>query len=270
MYAVNFEFDGRLLSDYNCMICSFDDISGVNTVSAGSVITFNKASRNFGKIYSLTGVQYDSCIEATFDICKDPDLDNTKYFTNDEYRDLIRWLNRTDGYHRFRLLGEPDEDVCYYNASFNAEKIIIMDRVCGIRLTMDTDMPYGYGMERIYKFSIDSSTVGSELFIRNLSDDVGDIIPSWKMTCSENGDFEMKNLTTGDWVIVKDCTIGEVITFDPDTLVLQSSRGRNLWDSFNYEFLKLTNTLESRENRITVSLPGTIEIIYMPIIKDSL
>lgn len=270
MYAVDFEFDGRLLSDYNCMICSFDDISGVNTVSAGSIITFNKTSRNFGKLYSLTGVQYDTCIEATFDICKDSDLDNTKYFTNDEYRDLMRWLNRTDGYHQFRLIGEPLDDVCYYNVSFNVEKIIIADNLCGLRLTADTDMPYGYGMEQVIKLSVDSASVGTEFSVRNLSDDIGDILPAWKMTCSDSGEFEMKNLTTGDRLIIKDCVAGEVITFDPRTLVLQSSRERNLWDSFNYEFLKLTNTLEDRENRITVSLPGTVEITYKPIIKDSL
>lgn len=269
MYALDFEFDGRLLSDYNCMICSFDDISGVNTISAGSTITFNKTSRNFGKLYSLTGIQYDTCIEATFDICKDPDLDDTKYFTNDEYRDLMRWLNRGDGYCKFRLIGEPNDDVCYYNANFNAEKIIIMDRLCGLRLTMDTNKPYGYGDDQIVVLSIDNSSINKEFIVRDLSDDIGDIMPELRITCNENGDFDIRNLTTGDRVIVTDCTIGEVIIFDPDTLTLSSSRGRSLWDSFNYEFLKLTNTLENRENRIVVSLPSTVEIRYKPIIKDS-
>lgn len=269
MYATDFEFDGRLLSDYNCMICSFDANDGVTTISAGSVITFNKASRNFGKLHSLTGIQYDTCIEATFDICKDPDLDDSRYFTDDEYRDLMRWLNRGDGYQVFHLIGEPNDDVCYYNANFNVEKILVADRICGLRLTMDTDRPYGYGEELAEVLSVTASAVGTEYIVRNLSDDIGDIIPTLRITCADSGDFEIRNLTTSDRVIVTDCIPGEIITFDPDTLLLTSSRGRNLWDCFNYEFLKLTNTLEDRNNRIVVSLPSTVEIRYTPIIKNS-
>ena len=50
---LDFEYDNRYLSDFGFIICHFDGSSGIETVSAGSAITFSKVSRNSGKQYSL-------------------------------------------------------------------------------------------------------------------------------------------------------------------------------------------------------------------------
>ena len=128
MYALDFEYDGQYLSDYGFIICSFSGSSGADTVSAGSTVTFNKVSRHSGKKYGLTSTQYDECIEATFCIGKDPSVygKDSMQITNDEYRDLMRWLNRRE-FLKFQLLGGDDYDgeTCYYEASFNIGKIKI-------------------------------------------------------------------------------------------------------------------------------------------------
>ena len=269
MYALDFEYDGQSLSDYNCIICDFDYSTGVATASAGSSITFNKASKNKGKTFSLTGTQFDSCIEATFDICKDPDVDDTKYFTNDEYRDLMRWLNRSDGFHLFRIFPlEEDVETCYYNASFNIEKIKIMERICGLRLTMNTDKPYGYGEKQKTVITTTRTQTLVERKIKDVSDDIGDIIPSLKITCAKSGDITIANATNGTSFTITGCAMNEVITVDGETLMITSSRNRNVWDSFNYQYLKFTNSMNNRVNKITISLPSTVEFTYTPVIKD--
>ena len=40
MYAIDFEYDGKRLSDFGMMLCSFDS-PGLETVSSGADITFN-------------------------------------------------------------------------------------------------------------------------------------------------------------------------------------------------------------------------------------
>ena len=123
MFALDFEYDNQYLSDYNCIICDFDYSDGAKTADAGSKISFEKVSRNGGKIHTLVSAKYEECIQTSFAICKNPDLCNSyedRYISNDEYRDLIRWLNRRE-FLRFRLLSDEYTETCYYNASFNVE-----------------------------------------------------------------------------------------------------------------------------------------------------
>jgi hypothetical protein len=48
MYATDFEYDGRYLSDYGFIICNFNAPSDADIVSAGSTLTFNTVALNKG------------------------------------------------------------------------------------------------------------------------------------------------------------------------------------------------------------------------------
>ena len=69
MKAYDFEYDGRFLHEFGMILCNFDS-SGINTVSNGSVITFNTVSVQNGSNYRLTSTEYEDCLESTFQICK--------------------------------------------------------------------------------------------------------------------------------------------------------------------------------------------------------
>ena len=153
MNAIDFEYDGQYLSDYGFIICDFDGASGVDTISAGSTLTFNKVSQFNGRNFSLASTIYEECISTTFDICKDPekyDKDEMEIST-DEFRDMIRWLNRRE-FLKFQIYDtDRDYEACYFNASFNIEKITIGEIVYGLRLTMETDKPFAYADEKKYQ-----------------------------------------------------------------------------------------------------------------------
>lgn len=267
MYATDFEFDGVLLSDYKCMICSFDSASGVQTINAGSVITFNKSTRNFGRQYSLIGVQYDECITSTFDICKDPDLNEHLYFTSEECRDIMRWLNRTS-FIKFKLITNNYQDCeFYYNSSFNIEKIKVADKVCGFRLKMETDKPYAYGYDEIVSFSALADT---EYYITDISDEIGDIYPSIEITPSSSGTLNIVNSTLDETSTITGCTSGEKIVIDGDKLQISTSSNRNIYDYFNFTFPRLVNKLDNRVNKLKFSLPCSVVITYKPIIKETI
>ena len=91
MFSEDFYYDGQYLSDYNCIICNFEASTGSQIVSAGSHITFNKVALNNGKNYALVGHQYDTCIETSFYICKNPEIFSVddRTITSEELRDLM-------------------------------------------------------------------------------------------------------------------------------------------------------------------------------------
>ena len=273
LYACDFEYDGRYLSDYNFIICDFDASDGANDVSAGSAITFNTISRHSGKLYSLTSTQYDECITATFDICKNPDIYDQEEMeiTNDEYRDVMRWLNRRE-FLKFHAIDEEynnfDRDTCFYNASFNVEKIKINEKLYGMRLTMETDKPFGYAQECTTSWTISDVTKAKTLY--DTSDEIGYTYPSMTITCNEAGNLTISNDLTNSIMVINNVSVGEVITIDGSTHIIETSlSGHKIYDDFNFEFFKIGNTIENRNNNITVSLPCKLEISYSPIIKDT-
>ena len=271
MYAIDFEYDGQYLSDYGFIICDFDSASGANVVDAGSKITFNKVSRNRGRQYSLTSTQYDECIQATFDICKNPDEYDREemVISNDEYRDLMRWLNRHE-FLKFQVFNEDnaDRDSCYYDVSFNIDKIKIGEILYGLRLTMESNKPFGYGREQtvLYNFA----DVTKPRVFRDMSDEVGFIYPYVTITCNADGDLQIYNDLEDCMTLIKNCKVGEVITIDGDAQIISTTySSHDICNDFNYEFFKIGNTISTRDNKVTVSKPCMIEIKYSPIIKDT-
>lgn len=273
MIAVDFMYDGQCLSDYGFIICNFDYKNGTDVVSAGSEISFEKVSRNGGKHYSISSTKYESCIETEFDICKNPDTNgNDKMeITEDEFRNLMRWLNRHT-FYRFNLLNESRDNsnvpARYYNASFNLSKIFIGDKLYGIRCHMNTDRPFGVG-DKIHSVIHTTNQKSAGCIFVDYSDEIGITYPVTIITIKGSGDLTITNISDNSVVSIKNCTSGEKITMSGDTLMISTSKGsHNIANDFNYEFFRISNDFGRRENYITSSIPCDIEIEYSPIIKD--
>lgn len=267
MYATDFEYDGRLLSSYGFTICEFGGDGSLNTLDTGYNITFNKVSRNHGRKHGLASTSYEECAEATFQICKDA-CDDDFEISNDEYRELARWLNRHE-FLRFRLLDETeggDREPCYFNASFNIRKMYVADKLYGLELVAETDAPYGYGAPIEKEWVV---AAGDTVVISDMSDDIGQISPDITITCGAGGTLTVTNQKCASEMQIKNCSSGEVINIYGDTQIITSSlESHNICNDFNYEFLKIGNTHDDRRNPITISLPCTFQIKYAPIIKD--
>lgn len=273
MRAIDFEYDNQYLSDYGFIICDFNFSSGANEVDAGSTITFNKISRHSGKRYGLSSTQYDECITTSFDICKNPDIYDPEdmEISNDEYRDIMRWLNRRE-FLKFQVIDDGNDnferDTCYYNASFNVNKIKINEKLCGMRLTMETDKPFGYGQEQSVSWTFSDSNVSK--ILSDISDEIGYTYPTVIITINRNGDLSLYNELENCTTVIKNCKVGEVITLNGDTQIITTTyAGHDISNDFNYEFFRIGNTINNRNNRISVSLPCNVVIKYTPIIKDT-
>lgn len=269
--AIDFEYDGQYLSDYGFIICDFNFSNGANETSSASSITFNKVSQHQGKTYSLTSTQYNECITYSFDICKNPDLFEMEdmEITNEEYANIIRWLNRRE-FLDFCMINDEDygQDLCYYQASFNMSKIKIGDRLFGIRLTMETNKPFGYGQEQVAVLSFESDSMSKILY--DMSAEIGTSYPTVIITCKSSGTLSVRNETENCNTVIKNCTAGEVITLHGNTHIIESSlASHDVCNDFNYDFFRIGNTINNRANKITVSIPCEITVKYFPIIKDT-
>ena len=131
----------------NFIIFNFGD-KGIENISGGSDISFNKVMREQGKIYGLSGTQYGECLECSFQICKNPCIYNDYGIDNEEYREIMRWLNRREFLPFKPFNGETggNEEI-WFNGSFNINKLIMNGKTYGLELTLVTDKPFGYGKE---------------------------------------------------------------------------------------------------------------------------
>lgn len=270
MYAIDFEYDGKYLSDYGFIVCDFNSLRGVAASSAGSKITFTKVAKHSGRKYKVTNSKYGECLTATFDICKDPekyDADE-RIITSEEFRDIMRWLNRRE-FCKFQVLYDEEyHEACFYNASFNIDKLKIGDRLYGMRLTMETDRPFGYGEEQKVSFSFRASNLTGRLF--DESDEIGTMTPSMEIKCISAGNLTIQNDVTGCAMTIRNCAANEVITIDGDTEIIETSLStHDIANDFNYGYFTMANTMDSRINHITVSLPCDVTIRYNPIIKET-
>ena len=270
MYAIDFNYDGVTLSDYGFIICDFSPSDGANVCDDVAPIEFGKVSYQSGKQWGLVNVSYSSCITTTFDICKDPDITepDQMQITDDEYRDIVRWLNRREFKRLFFIYDDNyNRDFRYYNASFNVAKIKIAEVLYGIRLTMETDKPFAYGSEVKNIWSVANSTTRFKL--TDLSDEIGYTYPTVKITCNQGGNLSIYNDRDSRTVVINNCSAGEVITINGEIQTISSSFNvHKISNDFNYEFPKIINTMDNRDNYFRFSLPCNVEISYLPIVKD--
>ena len=180
---------------------------------------------------------------------------------------MARWLNRKE-FLKFRVLPEEStDDPCYFNASFNLQKIKHRERICGITLTMETDAPFGYGEDK--NISLDFTADGSQT-VHDTSDEIGETAVDITLTCGEDGSLTLTNETLGAVTEIKNCKAGEKITIlGQQQIILSDSSSHDIANDFNYAFPKIGNTYDNRDNVLTASAACHIDLHYCPIIKST-
>lgn len=272
MYAYDFEYDGRQLSEFGFMVCSFDGEKGIQAADKGSEITFQFAPSGYGRRHYVTGLQYENRLSTSFQIAKNPEMfsDKEMEVTSDEFRELSRWLNRKEflWFHSWDWC-EPEKERPWFRASFTLTRLDIGGATYGIQLDMTTDAPFGYGPEEV--ITMNFTAANQTKTMRDLNDEIGDTYPEMQITCRAGGTLTLQDDLSGCYTQVKNVTSGEVITFSGDSMIISSSLpAHSIADDFNYEFFRFANTYSERENQITSSIPCDIVMRYRPIRKDSI
>lgn len=260
----NFEYDGLMLSDFGCIMCTFNN-NGLETVTNGSNITFNTSPILNGDKHVLTGTKYNECLTTNFQICKNPCYHTTQqemYFTVDEEVALMRWLNRKE-FLKFKLIKEGYENI-YFNGSFNIQKLVTGSDIVGFELNLVTNRPFAIYEDIKKTFTIIKNNQ-VEVF-RDISDEIGYIYPKVEITCSTTCDLVIHNELENRDTVIKNCIAGETIKMNYP-VISSSISSHKIQNDFNYNFFRIANTYKERTNKITFSHPCTMKISYNPIRK---
>lgn len=137
--AYDFEFDGKKLSDFDCMICRFDSV-GLETISNGSQISFNTIPTMGGSKHNLMGTTYEECLEATIQICKCRCPGDVEEISSTEFRELTKWLSRKK-FLKFKIVSKEYIDL-YYEAKFDISRVEINGKLYGLELQVTTNRPF--------------------------------------------------------------------------------------------------------------------------------
>ena len=273
MYCIDFEYDGKRLSDYGCIVCNISNSSDLNTVNIGSQITFNTVNLPQQNKFKIMSTQYNEAYTTTFEIGKFNCNNRDEYvFSPEEISELMRWLNKRN-YNKFKMIYKDGEcSNIYYMGSFNIQMITFAGNVIGLELTLQTNAPFGYyePIEYIMEFS----TGKEEFSMYDMSDEAGYIYPRIvTIECLKKGNLVINNSKDGKRnTVINNCVKGEIITLDGENKIIESSVNHlKLYNDFNYNFIKISNddsnNVDRNQNTFTVSLPCNISFTYSPICK---
>jgi hypothetical protein len=257
----DFEYDGLKLSDLGYSVCQFDT-KGIQTVSNGSQITFNKVSTLNGAKHELTSVKYESCLESTFQICKNICGSDVLEISVDELRLISKWLNRTE-FHKFKILNDAYLDI-YFEASFNISRIEMDGKLYGLELKLQTNRPFA--LQEPKKITIKNLIQNGKHIVKDYSDVEGYIYPEVEITINESGNLNIYNEIEDRNTFIANCVAGEIIKMNYP-IIETSSSTHKIQNDFNWNFFRIANTFTDSVNKVTISLPCTMKIIYSPTVK---
>lgn len=273
MRFIDFEYDKYHLSDFGFIVCDFNYPNGAATSNEGAELKLKTVPRRYGRSHSKVGSSYDNCLTASFDICKNPDVYDVseREISDDEYRDIVRWLNRNK-FIPFRAIDDTcQSESCWFKASFNTAQIRIAETLYGVHLTMETDAPFGFGQQLTFKKVLGS---GQSITVYDMSDDIGFFCPyvSVKVLGNKDG-AQIESDLTGTVTTFKHLYENETIEMNGNTMIVESTfapvnRPTSLTDDFNYDFVAIGNEYDNRVNNLTVNFSCEITISYSPIIKN--
>lgn len=271
MYCIDFEYDGQRLSEYGCIVCHISSSPDLNTVNMGSQITFNTINLPQKNKFKIMSTQYSEAYTTTFEIGKfNCNTDEDHVFTQEEISGLMRWLNKKQ-YNKFKMIYNNDNfDNIYYMGTFNVQMITYGGNVIGLELTLQTNAPFGYYEPVNCAMEFTTGGDDNEISIYDISDEIGNIYPqNVTIKCLESGDLKIHNSQDGlRSTVINGCVEGEILTLDGENKIITSSVNHvKLYNDFNYNFIKISNSNNERKNTFTTSLPCQISFSYSPICK---
>lgn len=258
LYAKEFIFDNKMCSEFDLMICSFDN--GNSNGDMGANIEFITTTTPICGKWRKLASKETKPLESRFQVCK---IDNS-YIDAYERQAIVRWLSRRDSYKKLQFVQDDYEQVWFNAYITSIEFIEVGNQVTGLTINWKADASHGYGEIRRCEYN-EGSTSPLEFF--DNSDQDGYIYPDVEIEVIKDGTIEIYNFTEGRTFRIDNCKAGERITQNGDILQLSTTLlSHNVLNDFNFNFFRIINTYETRKNVIATS-GCNIKFSYYPIRK---
>lgn len=272
MRCIDFEYDGQLLSDHDCVICNIGNSPGVETTDFGNHVSLNTVYSIGLNKFSISSTRYDDPYTVSFQVAKlCHDMKSASQIGEYELSDMMRWLNRKN-YCKFKPIYKDGEysDV-YYMGTFDVQPIDLCGRIIGLDLTLKTNAPFGY-YEPVSVY-MDLKSAKDTYTLINSSDETGLTYPATvTIECLSKGNLILKNSKDSRYTEVKNCKAGEVLTLNGEEKQITSSMShKTLYNDFNYNFVRIysgrENGMDNNDNVFSSTLPCNVSLVYSPVCK---
>lgn len=272
MSLTDFEFNGRRVSEFGCMICTFN-IVGLETVDMGSNLSLTTIKRQ--NYFHTVSTKYEEPFTTKIQICKsgcDNNKQSERYFEDNLVSYLMKWLLSKKN-RKFKMIYDDAKcyDMYYIGTFTNVHALKLGENILGLELTFKANASFGF-YEPV-EFEMDFSDITTEYSINDISDEEGYIYPhKFEITILKDGDLEIKNSMQEETIKITNCINGEIISIDGSNKIIKSNFRTSMYNNINYKFIKIVNSvddgfIEKKENIFTVSLPCNIFLSYSPICK---
>lgn len=256
--ATKFIYNGISSDKFNLMICSFERSSGVSNSKEVSEITINSEKVTGSDKWLKINSDYSSPLSFTFNICKK----GGTIFTAIERRMISAWLTSSHGeYKVLQFCSLEYSDVIFHAKCTTLEKNTIAGDVVGYQLTFTTNAPYGFTPEKQLNINMNSDVFTTN--IMNSSDELETMLyPKLEITILQNCNFTIINNRINKTFGIDNCTVGEVITINPEIGYIYSSvRGTSVISAFNKVWFGLYCDTFNMSNNITINGKANVKII---------
>ena len=255
MYATDFTFDGRKLSNYGLMIGEISGSSSSTTTTGGvTVKNVSVPGKDSFEIYAST---YDGSIVWEIGLIKYDCSDiNNHYISQTEDAVIRRWLIRKDGYHWIHFDQDEFEDI-FYKVYINLSPIYINGRLVGYHATITSNCEYGFSKEHVYDFFLNWN---DSFEIVNISDEHGYIYPTYTITSLSSGNLIFQNLCEEDqnrYTQLYDIKNNQIVHIDSENEMIEGIS----YDKWNWKFPRMVQDVYGyKSNKFTSNLPCTVNM----------
>jgi len=265
----SFLYDGISLNTFDngkYVMTSFE----ANTTPTEGQRNISQTPLFFGKERPFIYQTYDSTLSFSISIIKNPCMDDSTYISTTEMEKLKRWLCRPEP-HKFEIYEDSNwgdlfnqYQNIYWEGTFNLTEEVVGSRRIGATLNFISTTPYALQQERIITGEVEPE---GEVLIEDDSVEIGYIYPTIKIFCFEDGDLKIKNSFDDRTTILRNCVRNETVTFSKYLQISSDKTNHDIYNDFNYQFLRIGNSFDTNKNNLTFSINCEYEIRYNPIRK---
>ena len=131
-------------------------------------------------------------------------------------------------------------------------------------MTFISTRPYALQDDVVFSGELNAN---GNVTINDLSTEIGYIYPTLIISCLDSGNLSIYNDFDQRTTTINNCSANEKIVFSKYLQIESSESSHNVYDDFNYTFLRIGNNFVTGENVLTFSLPCEYIITYNPIRK---
>ena len=255
IYGDAFIFDNISSAAKGLMIYNVGEDGDDEVPFAGVVSAVEETVGGRWKPY-FYGVQYEEKLTFTITFGVNQDrIGRGKHLTRIELDDIASWLTGHPEYKWLEVQSRELDGYRYRCMITELTPIVYGGVPWAFRATVTCDGHYAYMKPAVFSYEIRGT---AQIIVPNMSAVNGYFYPTVRIKADGNGAFSIENMTDeGRTMLLTGIVKGTTVTIDNDAKLILCSNGANLYDGFNYNWLRL----KRGNNKLNCVGNGHLEVI---------